>query len=161
MAYSNWGAKVYRNGVRMKNREDVGVYDEDEANLPSGVRIFANILKNRESGETDKWWKHSHHAVLGDAEVRLCAYKSDPELWVWEEGEKEPKQVQLMDEEDWDKYWNEDRVVAKEGEIRVNGKIWKWYFEMYGNMIDLSLTEPDGTVWTATAGYQYGAGFED
>ena len=152
MAYSNWGAKVFRNGVRMRNREDVGVY-EDEA-------IFANILKNREKEETDKWWEHPHHAVLGDAEVRLCAYKNDPELWIWKEGEKEPKQVQLLNEEDWDKYWNEDRV-KKEGEIRVNGKIWKWYFEKYRNMIDLSLVEPDGTVWIATAGYQYGAGFED
>ena len=40
MAYSNWGAKVFRNGIRMRNREDVGVYDEDKAKFPSGLRFW-------------------------------------------------------------------------------------------------------------------------
>ena len=66
MTYSNWGAKVFRNGKRMKNREDVGVYDEDEANLPSGMRIWANLIKLRQKKEEEVEWKHAYHAVLGD-----------------------------------------------------------------------------------------------
>jgi len=159
MAYSNWGAKVFRNGVRMKNREDVGVYDEDEAKFPSGLRIWMNLLKLKEKGEENKQWKHCYHAVLGDNEVRLCAYKNSPILWIWRKNKPEPERVELATDKEWEKYW-ENYSLEKEGEIEVNGKKWKWYFHVYENMLDLSLIEPDGTVWTATAGYKYGAGFE-
>ena len=30
-----------------------------------------------------------------------------------------------------------------------------------GNMVDLWLKEPDGTVWTAKCGFEYGAGWTD
>ena len=160
MAYSNYGAKVFRNGERMMNRENVGVYDEDEADFPSAVRIFANIIKNEEKGDTDKWWKHSHHAVLGDGEVRLCAYKDNPELWIWEEGKNEPERIELIDKQEQEKVWKND-YFGKDGEIEVSGKKWKWKFEIIeSTMLNLRLTEPDGTTWTATAGYGYGAGFE-
>lgn len=34
MAYSDYGAFVYLNGERRTDKEDVGVYDTDEASLP-------------------------------------------------------------------------------------------------------------------------------
>lgn len=42
MAYSDYGAFVYLNGERRTDKEDVGVYDTDEASLPAGLRVFAN-----------------------------------------------------------------------------------------------------------------------
>lgn len=38
MAYSDYGSFVYLNGERRADKEDVGVYDTDEASLPSGLR---------------------------------------------------------------------------------------------------------------------------
>lgn len=45
MAYNDYGAFVYLNGKRRTDKEDVGVYDTDEASLPSGLRVFTNQLK--------------------------------------------------------------------------------------------------------------------
>jgi len=156
MAYSNWGATVYRNNERRNDKEDVGVFDTDEAGIPSSMRIFANILKNREKGD-DAWENHSHHAVLGDDAVRLCGYKAHPELWCIKDGKVE--KIELP-EPNYDK--DEWELEDQSGEVEIDEKVWKWKFYQYdGNMIDLFLTEPDGTVWNSTCGYCYGAGFEE
>ena len=152
MAYSNWGAFVYENGKRRRDKEDVGVFDTDEHTCPTGLRIFANIMKNNEKFPTDKapWYTHSHHAVLGDNEVRLCGYKNWPELWIC--GAATPERVNL-------ECFDEDTEAS--GEVEVNGKIWEYSFEIDDNMIDLKLIEPDATTWTARCGYLYGAGHMD
>lgn len=150
MAYSNWGAFVYENGKRRFDKEDVGVFNTDEHTCPSGLRIFANIMKNQDKFPEGKipWYTHSHHAVLGDREVRLCGYKSSPELWVCRGNT--PERIPLDED-------NEDCSVN--GTVDANEKTWKYVFAMYnGNMVDLRLEESDGTVWTSTCGYQYGAG---
>lgn len=159
MAYSNWGSKVFKDDVRRNDKEDVGVFDCDEAVYPSGARIFANILKGREKGYPEgeqPWHEHSHHAVLGDNEVRLCGYKSYPELWVMREGKVEKF---VLPEPDYDK--DEWELKDQTGEVEVDGKKWKWGFSQYdSNMIDLWLHEPDGSRWHSTCGYCFGAGFE-
>jgi len=152
MAYSNWGAFVFCNGERRKDKEDVGVFDTDEASLPAGGRIFANILKNMENQNTDLSAR-SHHAVLGDKEIRLCGYKNWPELWRFRDGKAE--QIDM------------DQFIAirkNEYENDYEGEIdgFKFSAEQYeGNMIDLWLTEPDGTEWKSTCGMSYGAGYMD
>ena len=75
MAYSDYGAFVFRDGERRRDKEDVGVFDTDEANLPSGARIYANLLKNMDAGTTDDWWRHSQHGVMGDGDVRVACYQ--------------------------------------------------------------------------------------
>ena len=146
MSYGNWTSKVFRNKVRVESREDVGVFDEEEANLSSRLRIWANIIKINENGDNNKWWKHSHHAVLGDAEVRLCAYKDTPELWILG---KKPKKVKLIKEGDWI-----GDTLEKSGEITIKKRVWKWWFKCQAepDMINLKLEEPDGTIWTAKSG---------
>jgi hypothetical protein len=148
MAYSNWGAFVYCNGKRREDKEDVGVFDTDEASCPRGFRIWANILKNREKypNESNPWYTHSHHAVLGDNDVRLCGYKDSAELWVCRDGK--PEKIEL----DCDA---EDEVSD---EVSVNDKTWKYTYALGDTMVDLNLEEPNGTSWFATCGYQYGAG---
>lgn len=72
MAYSDYGAFVYLNGERRTDKEDVGVYDRDEASLPSGLRVYANIIKHSDGFE---WFEFSHHGVMGDGNVRVGCYK--------------------------------------------------------------------------------------
>ncbi len=166
MAYSNWGAFVYKDGVRRPDKEDAGVFDTDEANLPSGMRIFANLIKTgylvddpnikmtKEEHELD-WARHSHHAVLGDGAVRLCGYKNWAELWVVEEGKIKRLPLQEWGEDDEDQ-------ETQFGEVSIEGNIWKWRFNQFDeNKINLSLMEPDGSKWTSRCGYCYGAGHMD
>ena len=68
MAYSDYGAFVYLNGERRTDKEDVGVYDTDEGSLPTGLRVYANILKNHDGFE---WFEFSLHGVMGDGNVRV------------------------------------------------------------------------------------------
>lgn len=153
MAYSNWGAFVYCNRKRRTDKEDVGVFDTDEADVPAGWRIFVNIGKNNATGNDD-WADHSHHAVLGDGEVRLCGYKNSPELWRIKNGARErvdlsPFLVPASEDEDDAEY-----AGAVDGyEFRAK--------QFDGNMLRLWLKEPDGTEWESTCGFEYGAGHMD
>ena len=91
MAYSDYGAFVYLNGERRTDKEDVGVYDTDEASLPTGLRVFANIMKRDGGGE---WFESSHHGVMGDGSVRVGCYKQGwPEVYEWEDGKDDPIHV--------------------------------------------------------------------
>lgn len=93
MAYNDYGAFVFCDGKRRKDKEDVFAFEEqatcvgvDLASLPSASRIYAVIgaeLENagKESG-TDTaarpfWERMPFHSVLGDGDVRLCIYKAD------------------------------------------------------------------------------------
>lgn len=62
MTYSNWGAFVYKNGERQRDR------------------ILANLLKLKEQGRLEdcKPWESCQHAVLGSGAIRLCGHKSYP-----------------------------------------------------------------------------------
>ena len=71
MAYTDYGAFVYLNGERRTDKEDVGVYDTDEASLLSGLRVYANIMKHPDGFE---WFEFSHHGVMGDGNVRVGCY---------------------------------------------------------------------------------------
>lgn len=85
MAYSDYGAFAYLNGERRTDKEDVGVYDTDEASLPPGLRVYANILKRPDGCER---FEQSHHGVMGDGSVRVGCYRQGwPEVYEWEEDE--------------------------------------------------------------------------
>lgn len=170
MAYSNWGAFVYRNGVRQRDCEDVPVFGDRDAEVavPSGARIFVNILKAREKygpvADTggSPWWERAHHAVLGRGKVRLCGYKSTPEIWVVESDEAIARTNiadYRIDKEKADGEW---QWYESEG---ISGAIDGYTFiatpEQEPEAVSLRLTEPDGTVWTARCGYCIGAGHED
>lgn len=152
MAYSDYGSFVHRNGERRRDKEDVGVFDTDEASLPSGVRIFANIMKRRVSG-TDECWQHSQHGVLGDGLVRVACYKQGlPSVWHWPEGAEKPLKLELPELEGVD-YFEFENVSAE-----FLGH--KFRFTR-GDHSEAYMTEPDGTEWKCEYDYGFGAGHTD
>ena len=84
-----------------------------------------------------------------DDAVRLCGYKGGPELWVCRDDV--PENIELDEDVCADS--------SDSGEVKIGDKTWEYSFETYdSNMVNLKLIEPDGTEWTATCGYLYGAG---
>lgn len=155
MAYSNWGAWVHRNGEARHDREDVAVWNTAEADVPAALSIWTNLLRLREEyGETGEApaYERAHHAVLGDGYVRLCGYKDWARLFVaWPENKVE--QVEIPSPYDQE----EAEGTVDMGELGQ----WKWSYDHDGtNRIDLRLVEPDGTIWNATSGYCFGAGWD-
>lgn len=180
MAYSDYGAIVRMNGKRRRDKEDVGVYDTDEENLPSGLRIWANIVKNREAGRGERW-RHSHHGVMGDGKVRCACYKQGfPTIYVWDDGAEEPRVITEEEiiahngwttEEPWIGTWS---FGERKGEPYIdafdNGFIaftvpgldgYEFTHESCGKPRESTMREPDGTYWTCEHDYWYGAGFEE
>lgn len=112
MAYSDYGSFVYVNGVRRTDKEDVGVFDTDEAVIPEGstmdmgipglrlkTRVIANILKAQETGN-NAWHDHSHHGVLGDGVVRVGLYKQglpSSGIYYWPEDADEPQRFNIKE----------------------------------------------------------------
>lgn len=115
MAYNDYGAFVYLNGERRTDKEDVGVYDTDEASLLSGLRVYANIMKHPDGFE---WFEFSHHGVMGDGNVRVGCYKQGwPEVYKWEDGKDKPTRYTFDDlsrKFGWDDYeeYDDTRYAA-------------------------------------------------
>lgn len=162
MAYSSYGAFTYHNGVRRRDKEDVGVYDTDEANLPTSFRIFANILKNQERG-TGEWWQHSHHGVMGDGAVRVACYKQglpSSGVYFWPDGADAP---QRHDPRALAGVPGSDYEYGSFGTSHDFGT-GKYYFTFTdkehsaSGHYEAAMTEPDGTQWLCVYDYGYGAG---
>lgn len=166
MAYSNWGATVLMNDKPRLDKEDVGIWDTDEANIPSSMRIFVNILKNEERN-CNRPDYHSHHAVLGDGLVRLCGYKTTPSIWIMDRETGEGHKIELYDFKSFKKEGAERSHLnfehrPSEGEIELNfgEDIWEYKVKRGDNYIILELVEPNGNQWWAKCGYGIGAGFD-
>jgi hypothetical protein len=187
MAYSDYGAFTYCNGQRRRDKEDVGVYDTDEAGVASGFRIWANIMKNQERG-TDAWWQHSQHGVMGDGPVRVACYKQglpSSRIYFWPEGADAPEETgpQALTatpplprpprpweehKEEW-AAWSASAWDYEYGTFEVThdfgtGK-YRFTFtdkEHSGSEhYEATMTEPDGTEWRCVYDYGYGAGLTD
>ena len=180
MAYSDYGSYVYQNGVRRTDKEDVGVFDTDESVLPSGARIWANIMKNRANGDTE-WYKHSHHGVMGDGQIRVACYKQGfPGIWHWKEGEDHPvcldsgeivTRLSLQGKSYVENY-KSNKTGRTEYYIDYEYPIIVFEYEGYkfsfessntsgSGHYEASMTEPDGTEWECVYDYGFGAGFSD
>lgn len=141
MAYGNWGAFVYRNGERATQWEDATPYREAELQ-PGYHQAFL-----RAAG------LNPHHAVLGKDSVRLCGYKHLPALFV--DGKK--WDIESFVTESRKGYGDSVEPCAYGGTVEGC----EFRATLRDNFVDLYLKEPDGTVWTSTCGYEYGAGWMD
>ncbi|OPX83467.1 MAG: hypothetical protein A4E52_01821 [Pelotomaculum sp. PtaB.Bin013] len=178
MAYSDYGSFVYMNGERRTDKEDVGVFDTDESNIPSEVRIFVNILKNRERNNND-WWNHSQHGVMGDGNIRVACYKQGfPTIYHWKEGEEKPTEIDsdfiiralgLFGRDYVNCYTNKD-TGKDEYYFDYEYPLIEFEYEGYkfkfissdcsgSGHYEAEMIETNGTRWKCVYDYGYGAGF--
>lgn len=152
MAYSDYGAFVWLNGNRRTDKEDVATFATDEetfgtdsANVPSGARIWVNLLQQRNTNNNISIC----HGILGDGNVRVECYKQGLPTIV-EATEDGFNEVEYCDE-DADYY---------DYNIDFEYKDYKFHFESnkpyYAQMVT-----PEGDVWECEYDYEYGAGFEE
>ena len=66
MAYSDYGAFVWLNGERRRDKEDVATFATDEEtfgesseNIPSGARIWVSLIHQQD--QNVDWVNHIHH----------------------------------------------------------------------------------------------------
>lgn len=167
MAYSDYGAFVYLNGKRRKDKEDVGVYNTDGASPFSRLIVYANIMKLGCGGE---WFMLSHHGVLGDGSVRVGCYKQGwPEVYEWEDGKDKPT-IYTFDDlsrkfgwNDYEEYDNR-RHAADEYDKEFDFLGWHFHFwgDDYSNTPKYGATmSSDGETWKCDYDYMFGAGFDD
>lgn len=167
VAYSDYGAFVYLNGKRREDKEDVGVYDTDEASLPTGLRVYASIIKR--AGVNDKWFTFLHHGVLGDGNVRVGCYKQGwPELYEREDGKDELTLYTfdyLSIKFGWDDYreYNGKRYPLYEYDKEFDFLGWHFRFrgdDNGGTPKYWATMIRDGEIWDCSYDYMFGAGFD-
>lgn len=150
MAYSDYGAFVWLNGNRRKDKEDVAAFATDEetfgtdsANIPSGARLWVNLIHQKNTNNDTS----INHGVLGDGDIRVICYKQGRPTIV------EATENGFVDVP----YCNED-TDPYDYDIHFEYKGYKFYFSgtkpYYAQM-----TTPDGNVWESKYDYGYGAGF--
>ena len=155
MAYSDYGAFVYKNGERRLDKEDVALFATDEEtfgtsseNIPSGSRIFASLIHAKESGKLSNWETTIHHGIMGDGDIRVMCHKQGlPQIY--EATEDGVEEIKYHDDEV--SFFEYDPI-----DFEYNG--YKFYFEATRPYF-ASMVEPDGTKWVCYYDYGYGAGF--
>lgn len=157
MAYSDYGAFVWLNGERRKDKEDVAVFASDEEtfggsseSIPSGARIFVSILHRKEKGEEWGWLESIHHGIMGDGDIRVVCHKQGlPEIY---EATKDGfKRIEFCDDST-DYFWFDT--------IHFEYKGHKFLFES-GSPYYAEMETPNGDKWECRYDYEYGAGWLD
>lgn len=160
MAYSDYGAFVYKNGERRRDKEDVALFKSDEEtfgesseNIPSGARIWAFLFKLQHDKQlnTLPWTDYIHHGIMGDEDIRVICHKAGlPRIY-----ERIGEDVNEIE------YPKPEQVDASEWSvINYEYKGYKFIFRI-GEPNVAEMTEPDGTHWRCEYDYEYGAGFEE
>lgn len=150
MAYSDYGAFVYRNGERQRSHEDAPPYREDRLADQGWTRLWTLRAEGLDC----------YHAVLGQDRVRLCGYKNSPSLFI--DGEEVADILPYLVEGEVEEWRDSDGTLhhsCEEGTYAGEVDGYRWRARQFnGNMVDLEMTEPDGTRWKARCGYLYGNG---
>lgn len=164
MAYGDYGAIVLKNGIRRYYKEDVAIFTDPEEtfgtsveNVASDWRIFQSLIKSDNDNREITWLTHIHHGILGDGNIRVLIHKDNaPEIYECIDGVAVRVEIpqQLMQ-------YDEDKRIIYHFQYEYKG--YKFTFNR-GNPFDnefneISMIEPDGTLWSCVYGYGYG--FDD
>ena len=150
MAYSDYGAFVWLNGERRKDKEDVATFATDEEtfgteskNIPSGARIWVNLLRQKENDTNIR----IHHGILGDGNIRVVCHKQG-----------RPKIVEATEDGFKDIKYCEDDTDYFDYRVSFKYKGYKFYFAS-GEPYYAEMITPTSDVWECNYDYEYGAGF--
>lgn len=155
MAYSDYGAFVWLNGKRRRDKEDVATFATDEEtfgesseNIPSGARIWVSLIHQQDKNVD--WVNHIHHGVLGDGDIRVMCHKQGlPSIY---EATKAGF-IRIP-------YCEEGTDCYDYDPISFEYKGYEFYFES-GNPYYAEMITPNGDKWECKYDYAYGAGFEE
>ncbi len=147
MARSDYGAFVYCNGKRRKDKEDAPLFVPD------------NDWPDEGTFDLQKW-SALVHGVLGDGGIRVACYKQGlPSIFEWEVAALEPQEVFFQDDapdpynyEPFDFEYKGYRFHFEAGAEDDSGRTASFV---------ASMIEPNGTLWECTYDYGYGAGFPE
>ena len=164
MSYSDYGSFVYLNGERQTQKEDVGIYDTDEGELPSGFRLWFNMAKRQNEGTRNVLWKHSQHGVMGNQHVRVACYKQGlPSIWDVNLETGEPFEVILPELNTDGENPAVDYFCYNVVECEYKGHKFKFIdndTSESGHYEAIMIT-PSGNVWKCEYDYLFGAGHSD
>lgn len=157
MSYSDYGAMVYKNGERRRDKEDVALFASDEEtfgvsseNIGSGARIWVHLLHKIGEGMDYAWIDHIHHGIMGDGSIRVLCHKQGlPQIY--EQIDGDVKEIEYASK-DVDRY--------EYGSVTFDYKGYHFVF-ISNKPYEAYMTEPDGTKWECFYDYEYGAGFEN
>lgn len=152
MAYSDYGAFVYRNMDRRRDREDGGAFARD-ADGKDGYGCY--------------------HAVLGDGDIRLCIYKTseaNAELMYLPDGSSEPETISVH--EYLRTLQDPDKASRKAGDENPDRSGRSYTFDFHGATVTISIddgrviqgyarVEQGDVEWQAWYGNGFGAGLTD
>lgn len=147
MAYSDYGAFVWKNGERRTDKEDAPLFASDEdtfgadiGDIPSGARIWVSLLQAKETGRKTTWLTAIHHGILGDGPVRVLCHKYGlPEIW--EMADDGPHEVVYHDDSVFSDTFGSYRPVSFEY------KGYTFRAEAGDSIYYAIMIEPDGTEW--------------
>lgn len=140
---------------------------KSEGSLPTGLRVYANIMKHHDGFE---WFEFSHHGVMGDGNVRVGCYKQGwPEVYEWEDGEDKPTIYTfdaLSRRFGWDGYeeYGDTRYAADEYDEEFDFLGWHFHFwgdDTGGTPRYGATMSRDGETWECDCDCMFGAGFDD
>ena len=154
MAYSDYGAFVWLNDERRKDKEDVAAFATDEEtfgesseNIGSGSRIFVNLLYQ----QINNTEIYIDHGVLGDGDIRVICYKQGLPCIKERLSDGTIQEVTYVNLDEVDPYEYDD--------IHFDYKDHKFYFSS-GKPYYAKMETPTGDIWECKYDYGYGAGFE-
>lgn len=171
MAYNDYGAFVYCNGKRRTDKEDAPLFGtseeafgEDINNVPSGLRIFYNILQRSNSVQDADLTEDQRclmyirdsisHGVMGDGTLRVRCYKAGlPGIFELVDDDIGIHEIEIPNEKDPYEY----------GTIRFeyNGYQFMFTDTSEDNHYFAEMITPEGDQWTCEYDSEFGAGFED
>lgn len=149
MAYSDYGAFVYKNGKRRTDKEDAPIFANDEEvfgesidNIPSGLRIWIASMYGHKI----------YHGVMGDSNIRVVCYKQGlPDIYELSENNT-PIRINYIDNKEIDCYDYEP--------VEFEYKGYKFIFDNIYHY-RAAMIEPNGDCWECVYDYEYGGGFEE
>jgi hypothetical protein len=147
MAYSDYGAFVYRNDERRVDKED--------------SELFVN--------DSDRYYDMLYHGVLGDGDVRVGCYKQGwPDLYLWCVGGNQEyygydKLSRLFGWSDYDEY---DGIRYAPDHYDKEFDFLGWHFHFVGSEWSdtpkyMASMKKNGEKWECYYDYMYGAGISD
>lgn len=155
MAYSDYGAFVFKNGERRTDKEDVAVFNTPEetfgrtaSEVPSVARCVLALIHAQETGKALDWFTKVHHGVMGEGSIRVVCHKQHIPFIYKLNDDGSIEQIDIPgdnDPFDW-------------GVVKFEYEGYTFQFTS-GEPNVAEMTEPDGTEWRCEYDYQYGAGF--